>query len=101
MCRSHASHASTSSSVARLKAAAEAAAAKEQAKYERLIVEKENKMKQREAEEEKHRQQVRTQHERDISHFIYRNACVLVDVSRVTHFTYFHPKRNAYLDIAG
>ena len=100
--RSHASHASTSSSVARLKAAAEAAAAaKEQAEYERLLVEKENKMKQREAEEEKHRQQVHTQHERDISHFIYRNACVLVHVSRVTHFTYFHPKCNAYLDIAG
>ena len=54
--RCHASRASTSSSVARLRAAAEAAAAKEQAEYERLIAEKENEMKQREAEEERRRQ---------------------------------------------
>ena len=58
---------STSSSVARLRAAAEAAAAKEQAEYERLIAEKENEMKQREAEEEKRRQQECAQHERDIA----------------------------------
>lgn len=57
----------TSSSVARLRAAAEAAAAKEQAEYERLIAEKENEMKQREAEEEKRRQQECAQHERDIA----------------------------------
>ena len=64
---SHASRASTSSSVARLRAAAEAAAAKEQAEYERLIAEKVNEMKQREAEEEKRRQQECAQHERDIA----------------------------------
>jgi len=40
------------------------AAAKEQAGYERLIAEKENEIKQREAEEEKRRQQARAQHER-------------------------------------
>lgn len=65
--RSHASRASTSSSVATLRAAAEAAAAKEQAKYERLIAEKENEMKHREAKEEKRRQQACAQHERDIA----------------------------------
>ena len=65
--RSKLSHASTSSSVARLRAAAEAAAAKEQAEHERLIAEKEHKMKQREAEEEKRRQQARAQHEKDIA----------------------------------
>ena len=35
------------------------------------------------------------------SHFIHRNTCVLLHVSRVTHFIYFHPTSNAYLDIAG
>ena len=58
--RSHASRASTSSSVARLKAAAE-----------------ENEMKQREAEEEKRRQQARVQHERDIA-FMSANKRVTV-----------------------
>ena len=65
--RSGASRASTSSSVARMRAVAEAAAAKEQADYERLIAEKENEIKQREAEEEKRRQQARAHHERDIA----------------------------------
>ena len=60
--RSGASRASTSSSVARMRAAA-----KEQAGYERLIAEKENEIKQREAEEEKRRQQARAHHERDIA----------------------------------
>lgn len=58
---------STSSSVMRAKAAAEAAAAKEQANYQRLIAERENEMKQREAEEDRRRQQVRAEHERDIA----------------------------------
>ena len=65
--RSGSSRASTSSSVMKMKAAAEAAAAKEQADYERLIAERENDMKQREAEEERRRQQARTQHERDVA----------------------------------
>ena len=65
--RSGASRASTSSSVARMRAVAEAAAAKEQADYECLIAEKENEIKQREAEEEKRRQQARAHHERDIA----------------------------------
>jgi len=50
-----------------MRAVAEAAAAKEQADYERLIAEKENEIKQREAEEEKRRQQARAHHERDIA----------------------------------
>lgn len=54
-------------SIESLREAAEAAVAKEQAVYECLIVEKENEMKQREAEGEKHRQQARSQHERDIA----------------------------------
>lgn len=51
----------------RAKAAAEAAAAKEQANYQRLIAERENEMKQREAEEDRRRQQVHAEHERDIA----------------------------------
>ena len=80
--RSHASRASTSSSVARLKAAAEAAGAKEQAEYERLIAEKENEVKQREAEEEKRRQQACAQHERDIA-FMSPNKRVAVANARL------------------
>lgn len=64
---SRGSRASTSSSVIRMKAAAEAAAAKEQADFERMIADKENQMKQREAEEEKRRQQTRAQYERDLA----------------------------------
>ena len=67
---SHASPASTSSSVERLRAAAEAAAAKEEAEYERLIAEKENEMKQWEAEEEKRQQQAHAQRERDIARHV-------------------------------
>ena len=52
---------------ARLRAAAEATAAKEQAEYERLIAEKENEMKQQETEEEKRRPQALAQHDRDIA----------------------------------
>ena len=40
---------------------------KQEAEYERLIAERENKMKQQEVEEEKCRQQARTQHERDLA----------------------------------
>ena len=65
--RSHASRAPTSSSVIRMRALVEAAAAKEQAEYDRLMAEKKNEMRQREAEEEKRRQQARAQHERDVA----------------------------------
>lgn len=47
------SRVSTSSSVMKMRAAAEVAGAKEQAKFECLIAEKENIMRQRKAEEEK------------------------------------------------
>ena len=50
----------------RMRALAEAAAAKEQAEHESLIAEKENEIKQRKAEE-KRRQQVRAQHKKDVA----------------------------------
>ena len=64
---SSSSRASTSSSVIKMRAAGEAAAAKEQADYECLIAEREKEMKQREAEEEKHRQQAHAQCKRDVA----------------------------------
>ena len=58
---------STTSSAARMKAIAEAAAARENAQFERLIAEKEHAHKEREAEIERKRQQERTEHEKELS----------------------------------
>ncbi|KAK2554989.1 hypothetical protein P5673_023332 [Acropora cervicornis] len=58
---------STTSSAARMKALAEAAAARENAQFERLIAEKEHAHKEREAEIERKRQQERTEHEKELS----------------------------------
>ena len=58
---------STSSSAARMKALAEAAAARENAQFERLIAEKQHAHKEREAEIERKRQLERTEHERELS----------------------------------
>ena len=57
---------STTSSAARMKAIAEAAAARENAEFERLIAEKEHAHKEREAEIERKRQQERTEHEKEL-----------------------------------
>ena len=64
--RSRSSLASTSSSTIKMRTAAEAAAAVDQAEYEGLIAEKENEMKQSEAEEEKCRGQALAQYQRDV-----------------------------------
>ena len=64
-CCSRACHASTSSSGIRIRALVEAAAAREQAEYDRLMVGEENEIKQREAKEEKRRQLALAQHDRD------------------------------------
>ena len=58
---------STTSSAARMKALAEAAAARENAQFERLIAEKEHAHKEREAEIERKHQQERTEHEKELS----------------------------------
>ena len=58
---------STTSSAARMKALAEAAAARENAQFERLIAQKEHAHKEREAEIERKRQQERTEHEKELS----------------------------------
>ncbi|KAJ7389018.1 hypothetical protein OS493_034152 [Desmophyllum pertusum] len=57
----------SSTSSARTKALAEAAAAKKQAEYDRIIAEKEHERRQREAEEERHREQRRATYDRDMS----------------------------------
>lgn len=46
---------------------AEAAAAREQAEYEKRMADKENKLKQFEAEEERKREQQRAKYERDMA----------------------------------
>lgn len=66
-CPSRASRASASSSGIRMTALVEAGATKKKAEYDRLMVGEENEMKQREAKEEKRRQQARAQHERDVA----------------------------------
>ena len=58
---------STTSSAARMKALAEAAAARENAQFESLIAEKEHAHKEREAEIERKRQQERTEQEKELS----------------------------------
>ena len=65
--RSRSSLASTSSSTTKMRTAAEAAAAVEQADYEGLIAEEENEMKQSEAEKEKRRGHALTQYQRDVA----------------------------------
>ena len=56
-----------SSNAAKIKALAEAAAAKKQAEYERLMAEKEKERRQSEAEEKRRRQQQRAQYDRDMA----------------------------------
>ena len=60
------SSASTTSSVARIRALAEAAAARESAEYERIIAAKDAR-KEREAELERNRKQERAQHDKDLA----------------------------------
>ncbi len=61
--RTRSSCTSVSSTHARRLALAEAAAAKKQSEFERIMAERESENKQREAEEEFHREQMRAQHE--------------------------------------
>ena len=61
------SSASTTSSAARIRALAEAAAARESAEYEKLIAEKEHVCREREAELERNREQERAQHDKDLA----------------------------------
>jgi hypothetical protein len=65
--RTGSSRTSTSSSRARVRALAEAAAVKKQAEYDRIMAEKESERKRREAKEEFHREQMRAQHELDMA----------------------------------
>lgn len=65
--RSKASSATTTSSAARMRALAEAAAARESANYERMIAEKEHERKKREAEVERSREEERAQHEKNLA----------------------------------
>lgn len=58
---------STSSSAARIKALAEAAAARESAEFERVKAEIEHERRKREAEAERMREQERAQHERELA----------------------------------
>ena len=60
-------HTSTTSSAARMKALAKAAAARESAQYEKLITEKEHERKQREAEIERKCEEERAQYKRLIA----------------------------------
>ena len=64
---SKASSASTTSSAARMRAFAEAAAARESANYERMIAEKEHERKKREAEIERSREEERAEHEKNLA----------------------------------
>ena len=61
------SSASTTSSAARIKALAEAAAARENAEYEKIIAEKEHARKEHEAELERNRKQERAQYDKDLA----------------------------------
>ena len=58
---------STTSSAARIRALAEAAAARENAEYEKIIAEKEHAHKEREAELERNRKQERVQQDKDLA----------------------------------
>lgn len=60
------SRASTTSSAAKMKALAEAAAARESAEFERRIAEKEHECRKREAEIERTREQERANHEKEL-----------------------------------
>ena len=61
------SSASTTSSAARIRALAEAAAARESAEYEKLIAEKEHTRREREVELERNREQEHAQHDKDLA----------------------------------
>ena len=61
------SFASTTSSEARIRALAEAAAARENAEYEKIIAEKQHARKECEAELERNRKQERAQHDKDLA----------------------------------
>ena len=66
-CSSRVSSSRTSSSTIRTKALAEAAVARKQAEYDRLMVEKEHERRQCEAEENQLREQRRARHDRDMA----------------------------------
>lgn len=61
------SSASTTSSATRIRALAEAAAARENAEYKKIIVEKQHACKEREAELERNRKQECAQHDKDLA----------------------------------
>ena len=65
--RSKSSAGSSRASSARMKALAEAAAARESADYEKMVAEKEHERKQREAEIERTRQQERAEHAKELA----------------------------------
>ncbi|KAJ7384851.1 hypothetical protein OS493_019528 [Desmophyllum pertusum] len=69
----------SSTSSARTKALAEAAAAKKQAEYDRIIAEKEHERRQREAEEERHREQRRATYDRDIALLAAEKLAAIAD----------------------
>ena len=76
-CRS--SSLSSTASSARIKALAEAAAARESAEYERLIAEKEHERRKREAEMERSREQEKAQYEKDLAFLSAKKKVAVAD----------------------